>query len=337
MKTIIYPPTIDFNWLYQRPQQLLNAVSNLGYRVVFYNHNSYIKQEKRIVHINNNFILCTPHVNFEELGIQGQSILWISYPPNVALCGKFKENLVVFDAIDAPSNEFANWETGIPELQKKSDIIFSTSEDLYKYHKKHHKNVHICRNGADYIHFSKAQKRFSKKPPDLPNNNKPIIGYFGAISSWLDWNLIEFITDKNPEFNFIFIGPLYGNFRNILKRQNIYYLGRKTYEMLPHYLQYFNVCIIPFLITPMTRACNPVKLYEYLSAGKPVIGSNLPELSACSNVYIGKDHADFNKKIHEALTNNTHSKIRSRMLFAVENSWDNRAKLISGIIEKAFH
>jgi len=335
MPTIVYPATIDYAWLYQRPQQLLKQLAALGYKVIYYNSESYIKQKSSIIELFPNFLLCKPDIPFKYLKIDEPIINWITYPLHISLIGGYNEDLIVFDAIDESSEEFGDWAGYIDKISARSDVIFTTSKKLYNYHVQSHDNVHMCPNGADYNHFSRAQRIFDERPADLPQNHKPIVGYFGALASWLDWRLINYISRMNRDLNFVIIGPYYGDFKNIVKRENIYYLGRKDYTRLPAYLQYFDVCILPFRITPMTEACNPVKMYEYLSAGKPVVSTSLPEVSGIKEIYTGNNQKEFNQKIKQALSERFDlNKINERIKFARKNSWKQRAIKAADIIEK---
>ncbi len=337
MATIVYPPTIDFNWLYQRPQQILKEIAAQGFNVIFYNNDYYFKQKKDIEELYPNFFLCKPQISLNRLNIDKPIILWISYPPHVNQIGRYGEDIVIFDAIDEASGEFISWAKDLDRITRKADIIFTTAEKLYNYHSKKHKDVYMCPNGTDFAHFNKARKMFSQRPKDLPTNDRPIIGYYGAIAPWIDWNIIRYISQRNRDFNFVMIGPLYGRFKGKIDAKNIYYLGRKEYDELPRYLQYFDICIIPFKVTPMIESCNPIKMYEYLSAGKGIVTTNMPETSKINEIYIGKSKEEFNQKIHEALLDkNNIKKINTRIEIAKNNSWVHRAITVKNIIEETF-
>lgn len=335
MATIIYPPTIDYKWLYQRPQQLLKAFADLGHKAVFYNNPHYYSQNNKTIELSSNFFLCTPDVPLRSLPIEKPIIHWISYPPHFNQVGKYQEDLLVFDALDEASGEFATWAAGIDKITAKADIIFTTANKLYDYHNQRHHNVHMCANGADYEHFKVAQKVFAPRPKDLPQNSRPTIGYIGAVAPWIDWDLLKYLSFQNKTFNFVIIGPLYGQFKDIVKAPNIYYLGRKEYELIPQYLQFLDVCIIPFKITSMIEACNPIKMYEYLSAGKPVVATNMPEAAAMKEIYIGRNKEEFNQKIQQALLEkNSQDKVNLRIEFAKNNSWTHRAAKAMEVIEE---
>lgn len=335
MPTIIYPPTIDYSWLYQRPQQLLKEVAAFGYRVIFYNNEVYEEQKGSIAEPYPDFWLCRSDIPLKYLRAEGPVVSWITYPPHVSQVGKYGEDLIIFDAVDECSEEFKDWAGYVDRMSLTSDIIFAASGKLYSYHAMRHDNVYLCPNGADFEHFSKARRIFTERPADLPKNHNPIIGYFGALAPWLDWDLIYYLSKMNKHLNFVMIGPYYGNFRSVVRSDNIYYLGRKDYSALPAYLQYFDVCIAPFRVTSMTEACNPIKIYEYLSAGKPVVSTYITEASRIGVVHTAITKKEFRQKILRALGERfDEAGILERIKYAQDNSWKRRASLVAGIIEK---
>jgi glycosyltransferase involved in cell wall biosynthesis len=178
-------------------------------------------------------------------------------------------------------------------------------------------------NGADYGHFQKAAARLLR-PHDLPDTDgKPLIGYYGAIYTWLDVEMVYAIADKFPV---VLIGSnrLYNR---PIEHPNVTVLGMKPYSELPAYLSWFDVAVIPFLLTEMIAGCDPVKFYEYISAGKPVVASRMVELGKFRNIVYFADADDAPDMVARALTENHELKRRLRQRYAFKNSWLSRAKL----------
>jgi O-antigen biosynthesis protein len=126
-------------------------------------------------------------------------------------------------------------------------------------------NTIQVKNGTEFEHFNQAVK--NGKLSYLAD--KPIIGYYGAISDWFDIDMVEYCATQLPEYNFVMIGSTFGcDISRVETIPNIHFLGEIPYKELPGYYAYFDVCLIPFQIIPLTLATNPVKFYEYLSAGK---------------------------------------------------------------------
>jgi glycosyltransferase involved in cell wall biosynthesis len=119
---------------------------------------------------------------------------------------------------------------------------------------------------------------------------------------------------------------------------NIFLLGVKPYSLLPYYLSCMDVCLIPFTINKLTLAANPVKLYEYLAAGKPVVSTELPEvlINASEVASIAKNDVDFIRKVecavHASKDPQEKSRVLKRITFAKENSWQKRVEGIEKVI-----
>src|SRR5205823_2010616 len=111
------------------------------------------------------------------------------------------------------------------------------------------------------------------------DRDRPIIGYYGAIADWFDAALVGVLARARPNWQFILIGSTFGcDLRPLNGQANLHLLGEKPYPALPAFLHAFDIAIIPFKKLPLTEATNPVKLFEYLSAGKRVVATDLAEL-----------------------------------------------------------
>jgi len=107
--------------------------------------------------------------------------------------------------------------------------------------------------------------------------------------------------------------------------ENVHFLGEKNYSELPNYLHKFNACLIPFKITNLIKSTHPVKIYEYFSAGKPVISTPIPEITSMKKLYyIGTDQKDFLEKLDVALEENDPQLLQQRIEFASSNDWTHR-------------
>jgi glycosyltransferase involved in cell wall biosynthesis len=161
--------------------------------------------------------------------------------------------------------------------------------------------------------------------------DKPIIGYFGAISDWFDVDLIAYCARIRPKYNFVLIGSTFGADTNKIEYlENVFLLGERAYQSLPGYLAYFDVCLIPFKLIPLTMATNPVKFYEYLSSGKPVVSVRLPELIEYADCcYLADNAEEFVAQIDEAYQSKDDLELKNmRLELARNNSWDSRVDTI---------
>lgn len=326
MVTFIQMPTVPYNWMVQRPQQIMKQLSLKGHTVYYIEskQGNYIKKE------NNNLNIIGANYNITSKYLNRPIILWCSSPDQVSNIDKIPHDYVIYDVVDDATHEFSSWSGHINSMLSRANIVFTSSKQLYDKFKGMHNKVYLINNGVDLDNFSKS-KTFT--PRDLPKNKK-IVGYVGAVASWLDWNLINHIV-KDSNYNFVFVGPLY-NINNFpILRSNVYFLGVKNYEYIPYYINNFNCCIIPFQINSMTNACNPIKLYEYMSSGKPIVSTAMKEVVNFSNLcYIANSKDSFKKHINLAINENDKNLINLRIKTAENNSWSSRTNKILDILKK---
>jgi glycosyltransferase involved in cell wall biosynthesis len=222
-------------------------------------------------------------------------------------------------------------------LATSSSIVIATSETLRQKLSKLNSNCFLIPNGADVPHFLKATKT-SEKIPELEHLRHPIIGYSGAISDWFDVELVCRLAESHPEYSILLVGTVNYGIEKFKQHPNITLLGVRKYEVLPKYLAYMDVCLIPFKINKLTLASNPIKMYEYLAAGKPVVSTDLPEVRASASelVYIGKDGQDFIGKVEGAVDETRKSKNKTmaarRIRFAQNNSWEKRVDMYEKLL-----
>lgn len=326
MPTIIYPPSIPWNWMFQRPQQLLLQLSSLGYDVLYENPGRFVSPVCQ--KLTPSFSLCQ---GMSALSVPHSRprILWLTVPHHISFVSQYQPDLIIFDAVDEPKEEFSNWAPYYPEILKKSHLIFAGAQSIFDSLSSRHPNVYLIPNGVDFQHFRQEQPT----PQDFPNSSN-LVGYSGAIASWLDWNLLDFAARENPEITFVFIGALFKMSKFPLQRKNVSYLGLKQYRQLPGYLQNFNIGLIPFRLTEMTKGCNPIKLYEYYAAGLPVLATSLPELLDIPGIYLENDPQKFSERL-SALIPERDFGLTERLAFAQKNDWSVRTRQMSHYIEKA--
>ncbi len=235
---------------------------------------------------------------------------------------------IIYDCLDEHQGFSTNQLTMLAEehqLACDSDLIIASSSKLMKKMKERNSSCLLIPNAADFEHFSAT---FGDMPPELKGLSRPIIGYYGAISEWFDTALIGYVAKQRPKWHFVLIGDTWGaDLQPLQGLSNVHLLGEKPYISLPAYLHQFDVCIIPFRLTPLTEATNPVKFFEFLSAGKPVVSVPLPELLPYKEeglVYIARTPDEYVEEIERALRENDLLRIHARMKFASSQTWEER-------------
>lgn len=304
--------------MFQRPQQLLGHLSASGQTVLYEDLGHFPKP--KIKRISPTLLLCQG-TSAMKIPHGRPRILWLTVPSHINSIDYYNPDLIIYDAVDEPKEEFSSWAPYYPTILERANLIFCSSQSIYSYFSERHPQVYLVPNGVDYVHFSPSP---SYRPHDLPSG-KPIIGYSGAIASWVDWNLLEVAVRENPGFNFVFIGALFQLDKFPLKKtKNVFYLGLKSYPELPAYLHHFDVGLIPFLQTEMTKGCNPIKLYEYYASGVRVLGTPLPELLTIPKINLESDPLLFSLRLRHLLVDVDSNKAE-RMAYAQTNDWNIRS------------
>jgi glycosyltransferase involved in cell wall biosynthesis len=196
------------------------------------------------------------------------------------------------------------------KLCEEVDIIFVTSKKLFNSRKLYNSECYYFTNVADYDHFSKTRNPDTQIPDDLKSIPVPRIGFIGALSGYKqDFNLLADLAKICTEFSFVLIGiigegdPLF-KADEIQRIPNIYLLGERNYQLLPNYLKGFDAALIPACRNAYTDAMFPMKFFEYLAAGVPIVSTKLPALEEFSkHAFYGDTAIDFKRGITSILKN----------------------------------
>jgi len=252
-------------------------------------------------------------------------VLFVSFPTWQPLASRLKKSgcPVVFDVLD-DFGQFSNVSSARAgeerKLVKEADLVLASSKNLYEKCSRLGGNVLMLPNAGDPGHFGAAP---SWEP--LSGHARPVVGYFGAISDWFDTDLVRYLAERRPGYSFVLIGYSFGADISALKLPNVELLGEKPYAELPAYLHGFDACIIPFKDTGLIRATHPVKIYEYLAAGKPVVASDMAELLPMSDVCrIASSKEEFAAKLDAAVSDTDPGAAAERKEFAGRNTWEAR-------------
>jgi glycosyltransferase involved in cell wall biosynthesis len=258
--------------------------------------------------------------------------------PDVAT--SFKPKLAVYHCVDAIITPFDKKHGFISERQliSNSDLIVCTSKQLYSEKKLLSKHSYFIPNAADISHSSKALDSNLKPHSSIALAPKPVIGYFGNIERRIDFELLKVVILDNPDKSFVFVGPYDPDFipEWYHSTPNVTSTGRLPYEDLPAVLKAFDIAIIPFKKDEVSNTIFPLKLFEYLGAGKPVICTDFnPDLAEFTKgtVRFCADSTSFSKAIKEELEDDSSEKIAKRIQVANENTWSKRAGEFSALLQ----
>ncbi len=328
--SLVYPPTIDFEWLVQRPQQLMQAFASLGVKVFYMNLATHTSSKGGVTQPTNNLMVFN---NVDpKIYLKQRPIFYFSSPAHVDLIPHYNPMLVVFDYIDEPVEEFASLAPYRRRALTSADLVITSSERLYRDGLTINPNTILVPNACDFDHFARAQNRNLPIPEDIKHLKPPIVGYHGAIATWLNFDLIVRTADSLPHGHVVMIGPYY-NIANVPKRPNLHWLGYKAFDRLPNYTQLFDAAMIPFRISRLTEAVNPIKMWEYMATGIPVVTTALPEASNIREIYYSANDEQFIANIRRALAEDPVQFRQARISLARDNNWMARARQILQAME----
>lgn len=216
-------------------------------------------------------------------------------------------------------------------LIREASMVFTTSKNLFASKKSINPNTYLVENVGDFDHFNQYAGVKLPAPADFPKGSAPVIGFSGAVDPYkVDFELISFLANQRPNWNIVLIGGKTDSQKKDFqfpRNKNIHYLGRKEYAELPQYLAHFDVCMVPYGINDYTQGVFPIKLFEYLSTGKPVVTSSLPSLGKYGSlIRISESKERFLSNIEDVLANDSNAQKQARLQCAKEHTWESRAK-----------
>ncbi|PRY12289.1 glycosyltransferase involved in cell wall biosynthesis [Pontibacter ummariensis] len=205
------------------------------------------------------------------------SAFWFYSPYYVHLLKSFNPGKVIYDCMDEHS-AFKNASPNLPAYERqllgRAEVVFTGGRSLYEAKRDLHNNVHCFPSSVDSEHFEKAMDAATEVPEDLQEVKRPVVGYYGVIDERIDMDLLAKTAQLLPDVSLIMIGPFAKiDKKEAAKADNIHYLGKKDYALLPGYLKGMDVAMMPFALNESTRYISPTKTLEYMAALKPIVST----------------------------------------------------------------
>lgn len=328
--------------LFQRPQQLAGALAAQG-ALVLYMEPEPSRRKVPFREVAPRLYRCNVTV---------RAFRWLSRPLvylmtwNRGYAGEFTSPRLIYDYVDAlglyagdPNQVRREHE----QLLKTAHLVLATARNLHAEARSVRPDALWCPNGVDYGHFAAARRPRNQAPPEdlapIWTTRQTIIGYYGALARWFDYSLYEEVARRRPEFAFVLIGPDHDgtlDASGLPDLPNVHWLGPKPYEHLPRYLGYFDVATIPFRLNAITHATSPLKLFEYMAGGVPVVTTPMQESKRYPGVLTAGDPATFSSQLDEALRLSNDPAYMLRIdAVARENTWEARARQILEALSSA--
>ncbi len=350
MPVIVFKPITDWHLkLFQRPQHIALNLSKSGFLYFFCTGNFYENvdgfekiSESGYVTDRYDMLAALPRRKILHLYSTDN---WTGY--DLVQRELASGNIILYEYVDEIHEKVSVRK--IPDfvferhekiLSDERCIVVATADKLYQdVLAKRSRNCALVTNGVDVAHFSGSPE--NPAPPGAMRQpvrpGVPVIGYFGALASWFDFDLVRKLAGER-EWQVVLIGH---NYDNTMKKYRFDKLANLTvlkpvpYARLPEYAKWFDVAIIPFKLNEITRSTSPIKLFEYMALGKPIVTTDLPECRKYDAVLVGKDHDDFIRKVEQALPLKGDERYKARLKqTAVQNSWERKAQKIAELIHR---
>ena len=274
-------------------------------------------------------------------------ILWSCSPNAYALSGHLGEMLTIYHCVDDLGSIAGIPSAAVRKMEERflhtADAVITTSRALYDARKGTNPNTYLFTNVADAEHFGKALRTDYPLASAMQAIPRPVAGYVGALDAYkVDFPFLADVAQRLSQWSFVLIGPIgqgqpSTDLGNLKALPNVHLLGWTDYRDVPSYLKGFDVALIPHLLSDYTTSSFPMKLYEYLAAGRPVVSTPLPAIADVDMVRFADSPETFAAAILAAHQENSPELVRRRVAEAKQHTWEARLKSFDEVLERVYH
>lgn len=269
----------------------------------------------------------------------GKPILWLVRPDQADAIGQFGEKMCVYQIVD----DYAGYGGLTPErraallererrLIERVDVVFVTSPALLESKGRYNPRTYLVPNAVDCEAFAQALEDPSL-PADLGALPRPRVGYVGALNDKVDYALLRDLAQARPNWSIVLVGPwaVREDATGFALRQeaNVHLLGKKDVALVPHYIKGLDICLMPYKLNEWTRSIDPLKMYEYLAAGRPVVSTPIPAAVAFAPWVVVAERERFAEAVESAMAQDDEAARAERRRAAAQHSWEARVEFIA--------
>ena len=362
MTTMIVFSHLRWDFVYQRPQQLLSRLAK-RFSVVFVEEpvpnaeRAALERLQPCVGVE----VLRPHLTGSAPGFHDEHIpqlqsmladylkaralndywLWFYTPMAMPLAAGLQPGGVVYDCMD----ELAAFRHAPRQLLqrenalfKMADLVFTGGQSLFESKRDRHPQVHCFPSSVDAAHFSKAAHDTLEHPAQA-HIGKPRIGYCGVIDERVDLGIVDALSQAHADWQIVMVGPVVKiDPASLPQRDNIHWLGQQDYADLPALIGGWDVCMMPFALNEATRYISPTKTLEYMAAGKPVVSTPIRDVVTpyAGIVAIADTPEAFVAACEHALAQTPEARAEAaaaRAALVAGTSWDRTAARMAELIE----
>lgn len=352
---------LRWNFVYQRPQHLLSRAAE-SYRVIYIEEPIFDADVPALTGYvtPSGVTVMVPHLpggqdeatrNSQQRALLDELLsdemfddltFWYYSPMALQFSDHIRADCTIFDCMD----ELSAFRFAPPalieiekELLRRADIVFTGGSSLYQAKRAAHRSVHCFPSSVDKAHFATARRHTpANAAGDQAAIPHPRIGFFGVIDERMDLALVARLAELRPQLQFVMIGPLAKISDDDLPRAgNLHWLGPKDYSDLPAYLSGWDCGFMPFALNESTRFISPTKTPEFLSAGLPLVSTNITDVAnpyeQLGLVAIAHSPEAFAAAIDVALaTKDDAARLAQVDAFLADKSWDDTFKAMQRLI-----
>lgn len=348
---IVLHPLIDWNTpLFQRPHHIARELAALGYLYFFASPdvrgNDRIEGFKEIApncYLTSRFDLVDQlahkkirHLYSTCFRTSGDAVMAYLRAGDPVLYEYIDEIHSDISGSEVPDYVYQRHRTCLEN--EKVAVVASADRLLKMVAESRECNYRLVPNGVDPDHFAPdpAGAPVPAELRELVAKQAPVIGYYGSLAQWLDYELLAKLADERPHYQMLLIGYDYDGSlgqSGLVEKPNITVLDSVPYESLPAYSAVFDVAIVPFKCNDVTLSTSPIKIFEYMASGHPVVSTDLPECRKYPSVMVAESHDEFIEAIDRSLDlKNCEAYQKLLQEDAAANTWKERARSIDQLL-----
>lgn len=260
-----------------------------------------------------------------------RAVLWFVVPHPSFMLDLVPHDLAIYYCIDDyaahPGVDARRIEACDTELTRRADHVFVAPPTLLAAKLAVNPSTTFSPHGVDVEFFGLAQAAHTKVPEVAAKLGQPVVGYFGSIAAWTDLELLVWLAEQRPQWNFLLVGHASVDTTALACLSNVTMVGPQPYESLPGWAKAFDVALIPYRLNQQVLNSNPLKLREYLATGKPIVSVATTEVNRFGDlIRVADGPESFLCAIESAMSEDSPQRRDERMASVKEMSWDHRAE-----------
>ncbi|HEX5057960.1 MAG TPA: glycosyltransferase [Kofleriaceae bacterium] len=265
--------------------------------------------------------------------------LWTFLPNTADYVGTLGEDCSIYYCVDEWSLfsylDRAQTIAAEKALLEKVDAVFAINGPLAEAKRALNPCTYVSPHGVDHALFAQALDEALAVPAELAALPRPIIGFYGTLRDWVDFELIAHVARNRPDWSVVLIGQQFADMTPIQGLANVHLLGQKPHRELPAYCKAFDVGMIPYRIDERMTFVNPLKLREYLSAGLPVVSTPVPEVTRLSHLaHVAATKEDFVSAVDRALSESSPAHRGERSHAMKNETWAARVAQVARTVDE---